>query len=155
VGLRQAIDEGIIPGPRLLVVTKAIVATGSYAPRGFAPEWRIPQGAEEADGDALVRVVRDQIGRGADVVKGYADVAWGPKGEVRPSFSVEELKTIVETARSSGRPVAAHATSKEGMRRAALAGVETIEHGDGGDAEVLRLMASKGVALCPTLAASE
>jgi imidazolonepropionase-like amidohydrolase len=155
VGLKQAIDEKIIPGPRLLVVTKAIVATGSYAPKGFAPEWRIPQGAEEADGDALVRVVRDQIGRGADVIKVYADQPWGPKGEVRPAFSVEELKRIVETAKSSGRPVAAHATSREGMRRAALAGVETIEHGDGGDAEVFRLMAGNEVALCPTLAASE
>ena len=156
VGLKQAINDGIIPGPRLLVVTRAIVATGSYAPRGFAPSFRVPQGAEEADGDNLRRVVRDQIGHGADWIKIYADYPWGPGGkEARPTFSLKELKRIVETARDAGCPVVAHATSKEGMRRAALAGVETIEHGDGGDLEVFRLMASRGVALCPTLAASE
>ncbi len=156
VGIKQAINEGIVPGPRLLVVTKAIVATGAYAPRGFAPEVRVPQGAEEADGpDALRRVVRDQISRGADWIKVYADFPWGRDGEARPTFSVDELKLIVETARSAGCPVAAHATSKEGMRRAALAGVETIEHGDAGDVEVFRLMAEKNVALCPTLAAAE
>ena len=156
VGLRQAIDQDIVPGPRLLASTRAIVATGSYAPSGFAPEGRVPQGAEEADGDALIRVVRSQIAAGADVIKFYADYRWGP-GEraVRPTFSLEEMKRIVETARLGGCPVAAHATSKEGMRLAALAGVETIEHGNDGDAEVFRLMAKRGVALCPTLAASE
>jgi imidazolonepropionase-like amidohydrolase len=155
VGLKQAVDQGIVPGPRMLVVTRAIVATGSYAPKGFAPEWRIPQGAEEADGvDALIRVVRDQIGKGADWIKIYADTAMGGAA-VRPSFSQEELTRIVETARSVGIPVAAHATSKEGMRRATLAGVATIEHGDGGDDEVFKLMAERGVVLCPTLAAFE
>jgi imidazolonepropionase-like amidohydrolase len=154
VGLKEAVEQKIVPGPRMLVVTRAIVATRSYAPRGFAPEWRIPQGAEEADGPALRRVVRDQIGRGADVVKVYAD-SWDPRKGGAPTFSLEELKLIVETARSAGCPVAAHANTKEGMRRATLAGVETIEHGEGGDAEVFRLMANKGVALCPTLAAAE
>lgn len=155
VGLRQAVAEGIIPGPRMLVATRAIVATGSYAPKGFAPEFSIPQGAEEADGvDALTRAVRDQIGRGADWVKVYCDAAMGGK-EVRPSFTLEELKRIVETAGSTGVPVAAHAVSREGMRRAAMAGVTTIEHGDLGDDEVFRLMADRGVALCPTLAAAE
>jgi imidazolonepropionase-like amidohydrolase len=155
VGLKQAVDQGIVPGPRMLVVTRAIVATGSYAPKGFAPEWRIPQGAEEADGvDALIRVVRDQIGKGADWIKVYADAAMGGAA-VLPSFSLEELRRIVETAGSAGIPVTAHAMSKEGMRRAAVAGVATIEHGDGGDEEVFRLMAERGVALCPTLAAFE
>ena len=155
VGLKQAVAQGIIPGPRMLVVTRAIVATGSYAPKGFAPELDIPQGAEEADGvESLARVVRDQIGRGADWIKVYADTAMGG-ASVRPSFSVEELTRIVETARSVGILVSAHATSKEGMRRAALAGVATIEHGDGGDLEVFKLMAERGVVLCPTLAAFE
>jgi imidazolonepropionase-like amidohydrolase len=153
VGLKHAIEKGIIPGPRLFVVTRAIVATGSYAPRGLAIQ--VPQGAEEADGDTLRRVVRDQIGRGADWVKVYADYRWGPGTGAKPTFSLEELKVIVETARDAGCPVAAHATSKEGMRRAALAGVATIEHGDEGDAEVFRLMAERGTVLCPTLAASE
>jgi imidazolonepropionase-like amidohydrolase len=153
VGLKQAVVQGIIPGPRMLVVTRAIVATGSYAPKGFAPEFHIPQGAEEADGiDPLIRVVRDQIGKGADWIKVYADAAMGGTA-VRPSFTLDELTRIVETARSAGVLVSAHATSKEGMRRAALAGVATIEHGDGGDLEVFKLMAERGIALCPTLAA--
>ena len=151
VGLKQAVEQGIIPGPRMLVTTRAIVATGSYGPKGYAPEWRVPQGAEEADGvDALARVVRDQIGRGADWIKVYADYRWGVRGAA-PTFSLDELKLIVETARSSGRAVAAHAGTAEGMRRAALAGVETIEHGDGGTPEVFRLMKERGVAFCPTL----
>jgi len=151
VGLKQAVEQGIIPGPRMLVTTRAIVATGSYGPKGYASEWRVPQGAEEADGvDSLTRVVRDQIGHGADWIKVYADYRWGTQGAA-PTFSVEELKLIVETARSANVPVTAHAATAEGMRRAALAGVETIEHGDGGTPEVFRLMKERNVALCPTL----
>jgi imidazolonepropionase-like amidohydrolase len=154
LGLRDAVAQGIIPGPRMLTVTRAIVATGSYAPKGYAPEWRVPQGAEEADGDNLIRVVRDQIGRGADWIKVYADYGWGPNGEAEPTFSIDELKLIVDTAKSSGRAVAAHAQTPEGMRRAILAGVETVEHGDRGTPEVFRLMKEHNVALCPTLTAS-
>jgi imidazolonepropionase-like amidohydrolase len=154
VGLKEAVEKGIVPGPRMLVVTKAIVATGTYAPRAFAPEVRVPQGAEEADGENLRRVVRDQIRKGADWIKVYADTGIPRKGSM-PSFSEDELRLIVETARSAGCPVSAHAMTKEGMRRATLAGVETIEHGDEGDIEVYRLMANRGVALCPTLAATE
>ncbi len=113
VGLKQAVEAKIVPGPRMLVATRAIVATRSYAPRGFAPEWHIPQGAEEADGEALRRVVRDQIGRGADIIKVYADTT--PKA---PIYSDAELKLIVETARLAHCPVSAHATTKDGMRRA-------------------------------------
>lgn len=156
VGVRQAIDQGIIPGPRMQVATRALVATGSYGPKGFAPSFRVPLGAEAADGvDSLVRAVRDQIGKGADWVKVYADYRWGPRGEAQPTYSLDELRLIVETARSSGRPTVAHASTAEGMRRAVLAGVETIEHGDGAGAEVLALMAQRGVALCPTLAAGD
>ena len=155
VGLRDAVAQGIIPGPRMLVVTRAIVATGSYAPKGYAAEWRVPQGAEEADGvDSLIRVVRDQIGKGADWIKVYGDYSWGPNGEAQPTFSLDELKLIVETAKSSGRPVAAHASTPEGMRRATLAGVESIEHGNAGTPEVFRLMKEHNVALCPTLTTS-
>ena len=152
VGLKQAVEQGIIPGPRMIVTTRAIVATGSYAPKGYASEWTVPQGAEEADGvDSLTRVVRDQIGHGADWIKIYADYRWGKSGAA-PTFSLDEIKLVVETAKSAGIPVAAHATTAEGMRRAALAGVETIEHGDGGTPEVFRLMKERNVALCPTLA---
>src|SRR5829696_6564350 len=153
--LKEAVDQGIIPGPRMLVATRAIVATGSYGPKGFALEWRVPQGAEEADGDSLIRVVRDQIGHGADWIKIYADYRWGGRGEAAPTFSLEEIKTIVEAARSSGRPVVAHASTPEGMRRAILGGVETIEHGDAATADVLALMKEHKVALCPTLAAGD
>ena len=156
VGLKEAIDQGIIPGPRLFVTTKAIVATGSYGPKGFGAEIGVPQGAEQADGvDGVTRVVRDQIAHGADWIKIYADYRWGPRGEARPTFNESEWKAIVETAKSSGRPVVAHASTAEGMRRAIDAGVETIEHGDGGTAETWNLMKSKGVALCPTLSATE
>jgi imidazolonepropionase-like amidohydrolase len=155
VGIKRAIDEGIIRGPRLIVVGPAVVATGSYGPKG-SPELALPKGAEPADGvDELTRVVRDQIGRGADQVKVYADYRWGPDGEARPTFTQEELNLIVEIARSSGREVAAHASSPEAMIRAILAGVISIEHGDGGTPEVFELMAQRGVALCPTLGAAE
>lgn len=155
VELRDAVEQGIIPGPRLLASTRAIVATGSYGPKGFALEWRVPQGAEEADSDSLVRVVRDQIGHGADWIKLYADYRWGAHGEAAPTFSEDELRLAVATARSSGRPVAAHSTTAEGMRRAVMAGVETIEHGDEGTPDVFRLMKEHNVALCPTLAAGD
>ena len=153
--LKQAVTAGIVPGPRMLVTTRAIVATGSYGPKGYSLEWRVPQGAEEADGETLTRVVRDQIGHGADWIKVYADYRWGAGGEAAPTFSQNELELIVSTARSSGRPVVAHASTAEGMRRAVMAGVETIEHGDGGTPEVFRLMAERRVALCPTLAAGD
>jgi imidazolonepropionase-like amidohydrolase len=155
VELKQAVEQGIIPGPRMLVSTRAIVATGSYGPKGFAPEWRVPQGAEETDGDNVIHTVRDQIGHGADWIKIYADYRWGAHGESAPTFSEQELRTMVETARSSGRPVTVHSTTAEGMRRSVMAGVETIEHGDDGTPEVFRLMKEHGVALCPTLAAGD
>jgi imidazolonepropionase-like amidohydrolase len=155
VGLKQAIDKGIIPGPRLLVATRALVATGSYGPHLAAVD-DLPQGAQEADGvDNLIRAVREQIGHGADVIKVYADYRWGPNDTPQPTFSLEELTLVVQTARSAGRGVVAHASTAEGMRRATLAGVETIEHGDGGTLEVFRLMKQRGVAFCPTVAATD
>ena len=154
VGLKRAIAQGIIPGPRMIVVTRAIVATGSYGPR-LTPEIDVLQGAEEADDATLARVVRDQIGRGADWIKIYADYSSGPGGELRPTFTLDELKRVVEVASSAGRPVVAHAMSPEGIRRAVLAGVETIEHGDAGTPEVFRLMRQHGTLLCPTIAADE
>ena len=156
VGLKQAIEQGVIPGPRMLVTTRALVASGSYAPKGFAAEWQVPQGAEEADGvDALVRAVRRQMGAGADWIKVYGDYRWGPRGEALPTYSQAELELIVRTAKDGGRPVVVHASTPEGIRRAVLAGAETIEHGDGATPEVLKLMARRKVLLCPTLAASE
>jgi imidazolonepropionase-like amidohydrolase len=156
VGLRDAVEQGIIPGPRLLITTKAIVGRGSYAPKGFASEFEVPQGAEEAGNAAeLVRIVRDQIGHGADWIKIYADYRWGPADEARPAFTEAELRSAVEIAESSGRHVVVHAATAEGMRRATLAGAVNIEHGDNGTEDVFRLMAERGVAFCPTLAAGD
>lgn len=153
VGLKQAVGQGIIPGPRMFVATRAIVASYTYGPKGYVPEWDIPQGGQEADGvDSLTKVVREQIGKGADWVKLYADYRWGANGAAHPTFTLEELKLAVEIAHSAGIPVAAHATSTEGMRRAILAGVDTIEHGDGGTPEIFKLMVEHHTALCPTLA---
>ncbi|MFI5281167.1 MAG: amidohydrolase family protein [Gemmatimonadales bacterium] len=153
VGLRDAINQGIIPGPRILATTRAIVARGAYAPRG-APERDFAYGAEEAGGvDDLTRVVRDQIGKGADWIKIYGDYSWGSHRNAEPTFTQDEMNLIVQVASGSNRPVVVHATTAEAMRRATLAGVTTIEHGDHGTPEVFRLMAEKGVALCPTLAA--
>jgi imidazolonepropionase-like amidohydrolase len=136
----------------MLVATRAIVATGSYGPKGYAPEWTVPQGAEEADGvDGLTRVVREQIGKGADWIKVYADYRWGTGGAAHATFTLDELKLAVEVAKSAGIPVSAHATSREGARRAILAGVETVEHGDGGTPELFKLMKEHNTALCPTL----
>jgi imidazolonepropionase-like amidohydrolase len=156
VQLKRAIDQGVVPGPSIIPVTRAIVATGSYGPRRTDYSFDPGQGAEEASGaEEITRVVRSQIAHGAEWIKVYADYRWGPGGEAKPTFTQDELNVLVETARGSGRPVAAHATTPEGMRRAVLAGVETIEHGDEGTREVFRLMRKHEVALCPTIAAAE
>ena len=153
VGLKRAINEGIIPGPRLLVAGRAIVSTGSYGPKNYDHDQQIMLGAEPADGTELVRVVRDQIGKGADFIKVYADYRWGLKGEDQPSFTLEELKLINEVTRSSGRALVCHAKSKDGIKRAVLAGAETIEHGDFIDLEIGKLMREHNVTYFPTLAA--
>ena len=156
VGLKQAIDQGIVPGPRLLVSTKAIVARGAYGPKGYEPGVPVPQGAQEVAGvDEAIRAVRDQVAAGADIVKFYADYHWGKGEPSRPTLSQAELDAGVAAAHDAGRLVAVHATTAEGMMRAVRAGADTIEHGYGGTAAVFKAMATKGIALCPTLGASE
>ena len=156
VGLKAAIDQGIVPGPRLSVATRAIVALGAYGPKGFAPGVAIPQGAEEVLGvDQIVAAARRQIAGGADWVKLYADYRWRPGEDSRATLSVEEMKAAVAAAHDAGRPVAVHAATAEGMRRAIAAGVDTIEHGYGGTPEIFAAMAAKRIALCSTLAASD
>ncbi|HEY6853268.1 MAG TPA: amidohydrolase family protein [Gemmatimonadales bacterium] len=158
VSLARAIADGLIPGPRLQVSTRAIVATSSYGPgpRGFRPDLDLPQGGQAVSGvPEVLAAVREQAGRGADWIKVYADYGRGPHGQAMPTFSQEELDALVAEAHSSGRPVAAHASTAEGMRRAIVAGVNTIEHGFGGTDSVFRLMAQKGVAYLPTLTAVE
>ncbi len=157
VAVQRAINEGMIPGPRLFVATRAIVATASYGPgpAGFAPNVDTPKGGQEASGiPEVLKAVREQIGHGADWVKVYADYRRGTGPSV-PTFSLDELKALVEEAHSAGKPVSAHASTAEGMRRAVVAGVDTIEHGYGGTDEVFRMMAERNVAFFPTLTAVE
>jgi len=156
VGLKQAINQGIVPGPRLLVSTKANVARGAYGPKGFEPGVKIPQGAEEISGaDEMTKAARDQIAAGADVIKMYADYHYLPGEPSRPTMTEAEMAAGVAVAHDAGRLAAAHATTAEGMRRAILAGVDTVEHGYGGTAEVFKMMHDRGTALCPTIGASE
>ncbi len=158
VALKRAIEEGVIPGPRLYISTLAIVATGAYGPgpRGFRDDIDLPKGAQEASGvDEIVHAVREQAGHGADWIKVYTDFSWGPNGSTQVTFSPEELRALVETAHLAGRPVAAHAMSDAGMRAAIEAGVDSIEHGYGGSAETFRLMRDRGIAWLPTLTAAE
>ncbi len=156
VSVKRAIEQGLIPGPRLFVATRAIVATASYGPgpRGFRPDLDLPQGAQPVTGaDAAMAAVREQAARGADWIKLYADYRVGPDGETAPTFSPAELKAIVDTAHRIGRPVAAHAASDEGVRMAIEAGVDSVEHGYGATAATFALMKQRGVAYEPTLTA--
>lgn len=156
VGLKKAIEKGVVPGPRMIVATRAIVAKGTYGPKSPSPDVELPQGAEEVAGlEELSKAIRSQIGHGADLIKVYADYRYGLNGEAQPTFSELELGWLVENTKSSGRKVVAHASTPEGMKRATNTGVSTIEHGDKGTEEVFKLMKEKGVALCPTLSAGE
>jgi imidazolonepropionase-like amidohydrolase len=155
-GLKRAIEKGVVPGPRMIIATKAIVATGTYGPRSESPDIELHQGAAEVAGiEEMAREVRTQIGKGADVIKIYADYRWGQNGEAVPTFSSEAIAIAVSIAKSGGREVVVHASTPEGMRRSILAGVSTIEHGDDGTLEIFKLMKEKKVALCPTLAAGD
>jgi imidazolonepropionase-like amidohydrolase len=155
-GLKKSIEKGIIPGPRMIVATRAIVAKGTYGPRSPSPDTELPQGAEEVAGpEEFSKAIRTQIGNGADLIKVYADYSYGINGEAQPAFTETELKLAADLVTSSGRQLVAHATTPEGMRRAILGGASTIEHGDHGTEEIFRLMKEKKVALCPTLAAGE
>jgi imidazolonepropionase-like amidohydrolase len=158
VAIKRAIDEGVIPGPRLFVATRAIVATGAYgpSPRSYRGDVDVPQGAQEATGvDGVTAAVRAQAARGADWIKVYADYRIGPDGASRATFSQEEMNALVRAAHDTGRRVAAHASTDEGMRRAALAGVDTIEHGYGGSEATFRLMAERHIVYMATLTAPE
>ncbi|WP_324026602.1 amidohydrolase family protein [Maribacter sp. BPC-D8] len=156
VYLKKTIDNGIIDGPRLLVAGPAIVATGAYGPKGFHDGVTVPLGAEPASGvDQCIETVRRQMGNGVDLIKIYADYRWTPGADSKATFLQEEINAMVATATTAGKYVVAHAGTPEGMKRAILGGVETIEHGDGGTPEIFKMMKDKGIGLCPTLAAGD
>lgn len=156
VGLKKTIEKGIVPGPGMIVATRAIVLTGSYGPKSDDPKVKLPQGAAEvATTDEVIKEVQTEIANGADLIKVYADYRLVKGGPAVPTLSQEMLNTAVKTAGDSGRFVVAHSSTPEGMRRAIMAGVRTIEHGDNGTADIFKLMKEKNVALCPTLAAGD
>jgi len=156
VYIKKTMEEGIIPGSRLQVAGPAIVATGAYGPKGFYDGVHVPLGAEEVSGkEEGIRTARRQIGNGVDLIKIYADYHWKSGAPSMPTFTVEEIKAMVNVAESAGTYVTAHAITPEGMRRAIEGGVKTIEHGDNGTPEIFQLMKEKDVALCPTLAAGD
>jgi imidazolonepropionase-like amidohydrolase len=146
VALRDAIEQGLVEGPRMQVATRAIAAVGQYNPFGVSPDLMdFPTGAQMVSGaEEARRAVREQIGHGADLIKVYAD--WE-----HPTLTVEEMSVIVEEAHKLGRKVAAHATTVEGIRNAITAGVDSIEHGHGADKQNLEMMRAKGVYWVPTM----
>jgi imidazolonepropionase-like amidohydrolase len=156
VGLRTAIEKGVIIGPRILAATRAIVAKGSYGPNYSNPDVDLPQGAAEvANPDEMAKEVYTEIGKGADIIKLYADGRTGLEGTAAPTLSEEMIATASAIAKSSGRFTVAHAYTKEGIRRAIMGGVRTVEHADFADDTLFKLMKEKGVAYCPTLNAVE
>ncbi|MFC5460860.1 metal-dependent hydrolase family protein [Massilia niabensis] len=158
VGIKRAIEGGIVDGSRLLIATRAIVASFSYGPaeRSYRPDMEIPYGAQPATGvDEVTKAVREQAARGADWIKFYADYRTGIDGSSRPTFTLEEMKAMVAAAHVTGRKVAAHASSDDAIRMAVLAGADTIEHGYGASEATFRLMKERGTAFIPTLTAPE
>jgi imidazolonepropionase-like amidohydrolase len=147
VALRDAINRGLVEGPRMKVATRGIAVIGQYHPLDVSPDLPdFPHGAQMISGvEEARRAVREQIGYGADLIKIYADLRY-------PTLTVEEISVIVEEAHKAGRTVAAHATTLEGIRNAVTAGVDSIEHGYRVDRATLELVKQKGVSWVPTFA---
>jgi imidazolonepropionase-like amidohydrolase len=155
VDVRNAINRGVIPGPRMFVATRALAPTGTYPLLGYSWELHVPEGVQIADGvDGLRHAVREQVKYGADWIKYYSDRRYFLKDGALHSwvnFTDEEAKAIVDEAHRLGRKVAAHAMGREGILSALNAGVDTIEHGDGLDEETMDIMVKRGVCWCPTI----
>jgi imidazolonepropionase-like amidohydrolase len=153
--LKKAINLGIVPGPRMLVVTRALNVTGAYALLGYNWEYDFPHGVQVCDGpDGCRKAVREQISNGADWIKVYADqrTFQGPGNEIhsRPTFTLDELKAIVDEAHRERHKVAAHASAEEGAHVAVEAGVDSVEHGNYIAEADLKTMAAKGIWYVPT-----
>ncbi len=146
VALRDAIEQGLVEGPRMQVATRATAAVGQYNPFGVSPDLTdFPAGAQMISGvEEARRAVREQIGHGADLIKLYVD--WQ-----RPTLTLDEMQVVVEEAHKQRLKVAAHATTPEGIKNAVTAGVDSIEHGHRADREALEMIKAKGVFLVPTV----
>jgi imidazolonepropionase-like amidohydrolase len=162
IALRDAVNEGIIDGPRMLAAGPALSSTGSYPVQHFRPDWAFPSGVQVVDGvDECRRGVREQISFGVDWIKVYANAGAGRQltddGYIdsAPNWTAAELTAIVDEAHLRGRRVAAHATSDTGVRMAVEAGADSIEHGYSIRPDVARLMVERGVFLCPTIIAAD
>jgi imidazolonepropionase-like amidohydrolase len=156
VGIKEAIEKGYIPGPRMFVATRAISTTGGYNLEGYAPEVQVPKGAQIVDGPVEARkAAREQLEHGADWIKVYmTHRSWiGKDGELvsQPTLTVEELKAIVDEAHGWGRKVACHAYNGIGLRRALDGGCDSIEHGLELDDAAIAQMVKQGTWYCPTL----
>ncbi len=160
VDIKRAINNGVIPGPRMFVSTRAMSVTGGYGPTGYSPEVSYPMGVQIVDGPENARkAVREQIGHGADWIKVYADRSYFVQKEgtlsSTPTFTLEEMKAIVDETHRLRHKVAAHAMARPGLENALIAGVDTIEHGIAIPDDLLDMMVAKGVYLCPTLTVTE
>ncbi|HXW99692.1 MAG TPA: amidohydrolase family protein [Candidatus Acidoferrales bacterium] len=156
IGIKQAIEDGIIPGPRLFVATRAISTTGGYMLEGYAPELVMPKGAQIADGPVEARkAAREQLDHGADWIKVYmTHRSWvGKNGELvsQPTFTVDELKAIVDETHGWGKKVACHAYGGIGLHRALDGGCDSIEHGLDLDDAAIAQMLKQGTWYVPTL----
>ena len=158
VSLRDGVEEGVIPGPRLQVAGPAMSSTGTYSISGWRDDWKYPSGVIVADGvEGCRRAVREQMAYGLDWIKVYANDGPGKRMtgdgyiESAPNWTAEEFGAIVDEAHARGARVASHATSDTGVRMALDAGVDSIEHGFSVRPDVARRMASQGVYLCPML----
>jgi imidazolonepropionase-like amidohydrolase len=155
VDVKRAINAGYIDGPRMFVSTRAFSATGMYPLTGYSWELRVPEGVQIVDGaDNIRRAVREQVKYGADWIKYYSDRRYYVKDGALHSwvnFTDEEVRALVDEAHRLGRKVAAHAMGREGIESALRAGVDSIEHGDGLDDEMMDLMIKRGAYWCPTI----
>jgi imidazolonepropionase-like amidohydrolase len=160
VDVRNAINRGVIPGPRMKVATRALDVTGAYPLLGYAPNVPVPHGVQVVDGaDEARKAVREQIMYGADWIKVYSDRSYSvrPDGVLDdiPTFTLEELRAIVDEAHREHHKVASHAMALNGVHNSVEAGVDSIEHGNYiADAD-LRTMLSKGIYYVPTIFVGE
>jgi len=160
VDVKRAINNGVIPGPRLFVSTRAMSVSGGYGPSGYSPEIIYPMGVQIVDGvEGGRKAVREQISHGADWIKVYADRSYfvDKNGQLSsiPTFTPEEMKAIVDEAHRLRHKVAAHAMARPGIENALNGGVDSIEHGIAIPDDLIDMMVAKGVYLCPTLTVTE
>lgn len=158
--VKKAINNGVIPGPRMQVATRALDVTGAYPLQGYAPDVMVPHGVQLVDGaDNARQAVREQISHGADWIKVYSDRSYrvredGVLDDI-PTFTMDELRAIVDEAHRERHKVASHAMALNGVHNSVEAGVDSIEHGNYIADEDLKTMAARGIFYVPTIFVGE